>query len=156
MGNRSWRAWSLPQVPQGVRKVGDRARRVLHAGCLGQQDWGSTNPASHPKQGVGDGLRCSPSGRQRGEGQSQGFPFGLQGSEWESLASPMCPWGGGGRRGGPGPPAPGTWATRARPRPGSRSPARPAAASMCCSSPTTPSRCCLSAAWGKGAMEEEG
>lgn len=20
MGNRSWRAWSLPQVPQGVRK----------------------------------------------------------------------------------------------------------------------------------------
>ena len=23
----------------------------------GQQDWGSTNPASHPKQEVGDGLR---------------------------------------------------------------------------------------------------
>lgn len=59
----------------------------------GQQDWGSTNPASHPKQGVGGGLRGSPSGRQRGEGQSQGCPFGLQGSEWESLASSMCPWG---------------------------------------------------------------
>lgn len=90
MGNRSWRAWSLPQVPQRGQKGNDRTRRVLHAGCLGKQDWGSTNPASHPKQGVGGGPGWSPSGRQRG--QSQGCPLGLQGGEWGSLASPVCPW----------------------------------------------------------------
>lgn len=46
----------------------------------------------YPKHGVGDGLRCSPSGQQRGEGQSQGCLSGLQGSEWGSLASSVGPW----------------------------------------------------------------
>ena len=49
------RAWRLPQEPQEEGKADGRARRVLHASCLGATRLG--NPASHPKQGVGDGLR---------------------------------------------------------------------------------------------------
>lgn len=81
---------------------------------------------------VGNGLRCSPSDRQKGRSQSRSCPFGLRGCERGKLACPVCPWGAeaGGRNPSLLPPRAG--ATRAQPHPGSRSLARPEASSMCC------------------------
>lgn len=145
MGTDPGKPGVSPKYP-GDREGDDRARRVLHAGCPGQQNWGSTNPDSHLKYREGDGLRCSPSGQQRGTGQSQGAPLVSRAVSRGAWLCPCVRGGGGGRREEAEPLAPRARATRAQPRPGSRSLARPEAASMCCSSPTTPSRCCPSAA----------
>lgn len=121
-GEQSWEPGVPPGAPRGTGR-GDSGRATR----LGER--GRLSPVTE---------RAVPSAAA-GAGPGQGCPWAP--GRWGSPASPACPcpgWGPGGEaRAG---------ATRARPRPGSRSPARPAAASTCCWSPTTPCRCRPSAA----------
>lgn len=107
------RAWRRSQEPQEGRKAdGKQGGSYMPVVWGTQQDWEARTLLPTPQAGVGGGLRRKPLWPAEGEGPEPGLP---------SVSGPRVggawprPCVRGGRREGPGPPAPGAGATRARP-----------------------------------------
>lgn len=86
MGNRSWRAWDLPQVPQQGRK-GVTEQEGSYMPGMGATRLRKHESCSHPKPGVGSGLRCTPLACRGERARARAAPL-VAGQCGGSLASP--------------------------------------------------------------------
>lgn len=101
------RAWRLPQEPQEGRKADGRARRVLHAGCLGATRLGKHESCFPPQARGGWWAERKPLWPAEGRGPEPGLPLRGPGQRVGEPGLVHVSVGAGGRDRGLLPPGPG-------------------------------------------------